>query len=294
MLARCLAYQFETLTSSGGGVMPKIRLTPDQAVEEAVALLLAGPKAPREIHIRQWVRSAIREAHEESIRYRLSIKHRESIESIQKAASSLLKALEDLDKLEPWVVDMESDELCRMYQLLPIGDLDRLEGDLKILSTMGPIDASAPSKGARFWSFKDGPFGGRVIRLQLPAKNHTRPRLPDHILSLHQKAHSMLVAVGIPPAMGTGGSVANLGSLLCSASGVILEKDESTRAARLAKNDEERFAYIHGRPPLKHASDENDPAIPLSSLPWQRMETHCVILPKRDTRLNKLNSIFRP
>lgn len=263
--------------------MRKAQLSPEQAIDEAVAMLRAGPDAPPEAEIREVILKDVEAAKKAEQWERLCSEHTAALASIQKAAGALYKGLEVLRGLDPWANDDETGEKSPMYEVLPVEDPQRLEADLKSLSVMGedPKDeVEALHRGVRRWKVKNGPWAGRSIRLQLPAKMQTRPRLPGPVLDLHQAAKTHLKQCGLIPSVVTGGNIAKLGALYCAAAVVALKSGESTKAARLARYPHERMLYRMGGRIVRHDVDGVGRPITMTVGPYEFMMPVCQILPK--------------
>lgn len=254
------------------------QLSSEQAIEEAVAFLRTGPHAPEEWKLRSLIKQVVATAIKEEHWHKLTLEHREAMESIQKTAREMLKGLRELKELAPWVSDQETMRLSLMYDVLPVENPNQLEADLQSLSTMGAINEKSHYRGTRLWVVKSGPFAERLVRLQLPAKKPTRPRLPEYILNLHQTAITKLKGCGMTPSLGTGGNVAKLGALLCTAAGFPLKQGESTKAARLARYHGERLAYTKGGKTVKRVIDEKGTTCTQTTGPYEPMWTECEIL----------------
>jgi len=272
--------------------MRRPQLSPEQAINEAVALFKSSPVTPSELGLRSTIEKVVEAAKKEEKWHRLSTEHREAIESIQKAAQGMLKGLGALRELAPWVTNVETGQLYPMYDVLPSENLQQLEVDLKSLSKMGGVNERSRYRGGRFWMVESGPWAGRRILLRLPAKKLTRPRIPEYILNLHRQALGFLERCEMPPSLGTGGNVAKLGALLCAAAGFTLKQGESTKAARLARYPEERFAYEHGVQTRKRTIGAEGTTYTNAPGLYLLMRTSCEILSKRHERLNNPNRML--
>ena len=263
--------------------MRKPQISPEQAIDEAVAMLRAGPDAPPEAEVREVILKEVEAAKKAEQWERLGSEHTAALASIQKAAAALWHGLEALRGLDPWAHDDETGEKSPMYQVLPVEDPQQLEVDLRALSTMGDgpkNEVEALHRGVRRWKVKNGPWAGRSIRLQLPAKIQTRPRLPGPVLDLHQAAVTHLKQCGLNPSVGTGGNIAKLGGLYCAAAVIELKSGESTKAARLARSPRERMPYQWGGKVVLHEVDGLGKPIIITKGPYELMWPICQILPK--------------
>jgi len=215
------------------------KLPPGASLEDAVSILQDGPGALREDQIR----SLIQEAMEWAKRTNRNELREANVEkaqwTIRKAAKEMLEALEVIHSYEPrfpahlreWsppdnpelvtFVQDGTDFIC-LHSDLPLEDPDAFERDLETMTHLGIPEP--------------------IINLANPRPTTGRNRLPVVVVGLHGAAKDMLERAGIKASTGTGGSVASLGALLCSAAGVQLKFGESTKAARLACSFREMLA----------------------------------------------------
>ncbi len=207
--------------------------TPQEATESAASMLQAGPAALPEGAIREAIREALEVAGLAQRQAKLDDDHQAARNAVNKAAKALRDALGLVHKLEPWV-ETEEGRVC-LSSLLPIEGPEGFEKALVELARWGEVETS--------WTIQEGRWAGQTAILANPPRKRTRPTIPTAVIVLHMRAVSMLEAAGIDPTTGTGGSVAQLGALLCTAAGLLLKGGESTKAARLARSPRELLAH---------------------------------------------------
>jgi hypothetical protein len=265
----------------------KTEKSPQQATEEAVAILSAGPQAPPEDEIREWITTTLKTAEDAERAEKLDTEHRVALESLKAAAKTTLEALAAVRTLEPWV--KTEDGKIPFFDVLPVDGVGKLIVNLASLASMGYEDTSwAEEPGEwlvdrRTWMLTVGPLAGHNICLTLPTKKQRRPRLSVRVLALHCQAKFGLILCGIHPSKGTGGNVARLGALLCAVAGIPLVKKESTKAARLACSTDELMAYLLGWATEPLADGTGNKVTRLEPVCPQ-----CVVLPKSESNLSNV------
>lgn len=202
---------------------------PEDAIEEALALLRTGRSAPDESVLRHRVEEEVKQTHY----YDSHPEHEAWMINESAARDEVLHAVADLREALESYANCGTEECA-----VTMPDQEILGQELDKLTRWAvPTD----------WWVRHRPGRGKK-------KSGKGQVLPVAVLYAHVAAVELLQEAGVNPATGTakhgGGSITHLGSLICKAAGIHLQNgEESTAAAKLvwAKGGPKRITHSDGR-----------------------------------------------
>ena len=220
----------------------------EDASKEIITYLQELKKGLGEDWIRRWILTCMEQAEVNQDVADRKTEQDNALRAIRSAAEAMSKALQTAHALTPKQsrgAGMPEEDNPNLP--LPLMDLARFEGEIESLTRLGvqrePVVLYQTA-------------GTRESIIQNPPKDKAgaggRHKIAAFTMFMHVSAREMLEHLGIKPTTGSSqnpvryqtANVARLGALLCAAAGRPLRRGESTKAARLACNRAEAFAYV--------------------------------------------------
>jgi|GEM_PF-5299227 len=226
----------------------------ENAIKEIIAFLrrvAPDPEVQTDIGIREWVSACVEQAKVDQMVADWEVNKRAAQESIREAATTMLKALEIIDKgIEHNICQKQTDpkRFEREFQnFTSLKNTGRFMDEVKSLTCL-----EVQKKPVKIYQIGKG--DNKKIFQIVPNNSSGKGRKPlsEFVISIHHSAKKILNHWGIKSTTGSSSTakkdesanVAKLGGLLCAAAGQPLPSGESTKAARLVCLREEAFEYV--------------------------------------------------